>query len=186
MDNINININTTTYEELRAEWTSGLTRVMAKQNLGDTCYNCGSDEGIELHHVVPLKLGGTNTLSNIVVLCHRCHCAAHQGRHIRDYCNKEVSGRPRKSTDDEIEQAFSDYLSCKIGTAECKKRLKLSPKSKIGDTSYYKEFLKARKIDKFRNNIDIILNKRGNIKNGDKAGYIIYNNGDVINIYYGE
>lgn len=185
MDNINININTTTYEELRAEWTSGLTRVMAKQTLGDTCYNCGSDEGIELHHVVPLKLGGTNKLSNIVVLCHRCHCAAHNGRHIKDYQNKKVSGRPHKVSDDVLTSALKDYLNCKIGTKECKARIKMADSCKITDMRFFKRLVKELGIAEYKNNIDIIRKRRGYINKGDEAGYIIYNNGDVINIYYG-
>lgn len=47
-----------------------------------TCQNCGvqdEDERVEfeVHHVVPKSLGGSDRPSNLVVLCHECHQAAH-------------------------------------------------------------------------------------------------------------
>ena len=41
------------------------------------CANCGSDEGLELHHIVPVALGGHTVLSNLVVLCTKCHFKTH-------------------------------------------------------------------------------------------------------------
>lgn len=191
MDNINNNTtntktNTSEYESLRKEWDNGLGRTIAKMNLGNVCYNCGCTEAVELHHVVPLKFGGTNNLSNIVALCHRCHMAAHYGRHMRDYCNKQVSGRPHKVPDEEYKKAIEDYINIKIGGSECKSRMGVCKKTHIADTRHYKETMKKLGIEKIRNNIDLIRKRRGYINKGDEAGYVIYNNGDVINIYYGE
>ena len=43
---------------------------------GIQCYIC--DKTAELrHHVVPLVKGGRNKISNIVPLCHKCHCSVH-------------------------------------------------------------------------------------------------------------
>lgn len=173
------------YKKLRDEWASGgLVRSMAERTLGRVCYNCGSDECIELHHVVPLKLGGTNNLSNIVVLCHRCHCAAHNGRHIKDYQNKEVTGRPHNVETEELDKALNEYVIGQIGSAECKARMGLSQKTKIGDMSYYKRFKKDHGIKKVKNNIDIILNKRGEVEKGENVGYIEYEDGrKEVNVY---
>ena len=180
------NIDSAEYQRLRDEWAgTSAARIMAERNLGKVCFNCGSDKGIELHHVVPLKLGGTNNLSNIVVLCHRCHCAAHHGRHIRNYCNKEVSGRPHKVSNEQFEEAVKDYIDFKIGGSECKKRMGLSKSTHIADTSCYKKLKKEKGIARLKNNIDLIINKRGKITAGDTAGYIIYANGKTVNIYYG-
>lgn len=42
------------------------------------CYNCGSTtDALELHHIVPLSLGGTNNPTNIVPLCEKCHGLIH-------------------------------------------------------------------------------------------------------------
>lgn len=168
------------YERLRTEWASGgLLRTMAERTLGTVCYNCGSTESIEMHHVVPLKLGGTNNLSNIVVLCHRCHCAAHHGRHIRDYVNKDVQGRPHKVSDEILESSIADYIQGHIGARECKELMGLSQKTHIADMSYYKRYLKDRGIKSVKNNIDIIMNKRGHIRPGDIVGAVEYKDGRI-------
>lgn len=47
------------------------------------CQNCGRRGGeagnikVNAHHVVPLKKGGTNQLSNLHTLCEGCHDAIH-------------------------------------------------------------------------------------------------------------
>ena len=172
------------YEKLREEWDKGRERFSAYREY-DHCFNCGSTESVEIHHIVALKCGGTNNPSNIVALCHRCHCAAHHSRHIRDYCNKKITGRPHKVSKDVLNTALDDYLKCRIGAKECKERMKLSPKCKIRDMSFFKRLLKERGIKDYKNNIDIILNKRGLVRNGDKTGYIIYANGFREELYYG-
>lgn len=168
------------YERLRKEWSSGgIVRTMAERTLGNVCYNCGSTECTELHHVVPLKLGGTNNISNIVVLCSRCHKAAHYGRHIRDYQNKKITGRPHKTDVQTLEKAISLYISGRIGTKECKSMMNMAESTKIGDMSYYKKYLKKRGIKKVKNNIDIITKKRGFLLDGDIVGMIEYENGEI-------
>lgn len=44
------------------------------------CVVCGCSSYIilELHHIIPLKCGGTNTADNFVILCPNCHAAAHK------------------------------------------------------------------------------------------------------------
>ena len=42
----------------------------------NVCINCGST-GAELHHVVPLSLGGNDIDSNKVLLCSKCHTLVH-------------------------------------------------------------------------------------------------------------
>lgn len=45
--------------------------------LPDGCANCRSGEYLEIHHIVPIALGGTNLLGNLVKLCAECHGKAH-------------------------------------------------------------------------------------------------------------
>lgn len=172
------------YKELREEWPHSLARIMAEKTLGKVCFNCGSSECIELHHIVPLEFGGTNNISNIAVLCHRCHTAIHNGKSAKFYRNVKLGGRPHNVSTEELDEAFNEFVSGQIGTKECKKRIGLSTKSKIGDMKYYKDFLKNKGIKTFRNNIDIIRKKRGDVSDGDKVGTIIYINGNVENIYF--
>lgn len=48
-----------------------------KDTVGRICVNCGATEEIEYHHIVPLSLGGSDTLSNICPLCAKCHGKVH-------------------------------------------------------------------------------------------------------------
>ena len=45
------------------------------------CGECGKEifdiREIEIHHKKPLKDGGTNTINNLISLCHKCHKAEH-------------------------------------------------------------------------------------------------------------
>ena len=41
------------------------------------CCNCGSISGVELHHIVPLALGGNDIETNKVPLCTKCHELVH-------------------------------------------------------------------------------------------------------------
>lgn len=42
---------------------------------GSSCVKCGSQDSLELDHVIPIVLKGKNDLSNIQVLCYKCHKA---------------------------------------------------------------------------------------------------------------
>lgn len=42
------------------------------------CFFCGTWERIELHHIVPLKSGGTNDPDNIISVCYNCHKKLHR------------------------------------------------------------------------------------------------------------
>ena len=59
----------------RTWFNSNQSRLRAL--LPERCANCGDVEDLQIHHVVPLALGGSNFLSNMVVLCVRCHGKAH-------------------------------------------------------------------------------------------------------------
>ena len=50
---------------------------------GTICCNCCSYEGnnIIFHHIVPLSLGGTNNITNIVPICEKCHNLIHHQYH---------------------------------------------------------------------------------------------------------
>jgi len=34
--------------------------------------------GLEIHHIIPVILGGANKLKNLILLCPRCHKARHK------------------------------------------------------------------------------------------------------------
>lgn len=58
------------------------------------CAFCGSTEQLELHHMIPLFLGGTNDTANLVWLCAPCHAVVtnYQREHFKNewYAESEV------------------------------------------------------------------------------------------------
>lgn len=37
------------------------------------CYVCENDKDLEVHHVLPRRLGGSHEMDNLITLCVRCH-----------------------------------------------------------------------------------------------------------------
>ena len=46
-------------------------RVFARD--GRICRYCGSDENLQVDHIIPRKAGGTHDLENLQVLCRNCN-----------------------------------------------------------------------------------------------------------------
>ena len=66
---------------------------------GDSCSICGNDGNLQLHHATPLSKGGSNKISNLVLLCNFCHSNEHGGRDFsREYHNDETAFAKRVST----------------------------------------------------------------------------------------
>lgn len=44
------------------------------------CQHCGGNvKRPEIHHVVPVRLGGSNERENLLALCHSCHTVLDRG-----------------------------------------------------------------------------------------------------------
>ena len=41
------------------------------------CGCCSSKENLELHHIIPIHLGGNDEYYNLIYLCHDCHMKMH-------------------------------------------------------------------------------------------------------------
>ncbi len=61
--------------KIRDGWTWGEIRNRVHERDGASV-RCGSDRRLQVHHRVPLAAGGSNELSNLELLCHRCHTNA--------------------------------------------------------------------------------------------------------------
>ena len=152
------------YEELRQEFTKDSFREMLKDKLGDKCANCGSEDLVEYHHVVPLVHGGTNNLGNIVPLCHECHLKAHNKHNHGDAYKKAKEegrvGRTKKTTYEKALPILERYFNNEIGLRQAKKELGLAPKNK---SSWYKLANRYRLENNispyYRNTIDILNSK---------------------------
>jgi len=60
---------------------------------GGRCLCCGSTENITVDHVIPLSLGGSNSIANIQPLCEGCNLD--KGQDVADYrqaCIREGVG----------------------------------------------------------------------------------------------
>lgn len=52
--------------------SKSLRRLILERD-GYACVQCGDTENLEIHHTVPLFLGGTNEPENLTTLCQPCH-----------------------------------------------------------------------------------------------------------------
>jgi hypothetical protein len=57
-----------------------ITNVAVREQYENRCANCGAEDHeaiLDVHHIVPRGRGGSNLMSNQIVLCRRCHDATH-------------------------------------------------------------------------------------------------------------
>jgi 5-methylcytosine-specific restriction endonuclease McrA len=57
----------------KAKIRSEQLKIIADIDIIKQCGRCGTKENLELHHLFPIALGGTNDKRNFVYLCHDCH-----------------------------------------------------------------------------------------------------------------
>ena len=168
------------YDELKYEFKSPSFRQKMKEQLGNVCVNCHCEkEGglINYHHIVPLALGGTNNMSNIVPLCKECHYHAHSSRDINKlYHSKNIGGRPRIVPPDNYKEVLNDYMCGKISQKRCKILLRIRGKNKLTDMIYYKDYLDELGVHTCRNHLDHI-SERDNMPPNRVISYIVYQDG---------
>lgn len=44
------------------------------------CRKCGTARNVEAHHIVYRSQGGSNDLTNLILLCNRCHAVVHSDK----------------------------------------------------------------------------------------------------------
>lgn len=59
------------------------------------CAKCGSDKNLQIDHIVPITLGGTNEVYNLQILCKRCNVSKggnkkNCGRKLMDASERKV------------------------------------------------------------------------------------------------
>ncbi len=84
---------------LSAKLTNKIRKAVYKRD-DFMCALCGSNRGIQIHHVVPRGRGGSNSLHNLITLCNVCHANAHGNM-------MELSPHTRE----EVEQHMVEYLA---------------------------------------------------------------------------
>lgn len=147
------------------------------------CGNCGSTKCLEMHHVVPLLLGGKNEIGNMILLCHRCHKVAHNGGKISDYMDHSNAGPKNHLCDEEANKALGMYFSGQIGTNKLKEMFRWSKSYKITDSPQFKKYIQDNHVASYRNNVDII-EKKTELHSGRVVGYVVYADGRRVNMIY--
>ena len=142
-----------TKKELREEFNRPSFKQALKRYHGERCVNCGSDDRIEFHHIVPIKYGGTNCITNVVPLCYICHKKAHGSLKVHNPEGK--GGRPKKELRD-FDNCFKAYRECMIGTSKLKKRLGISKSTHISENRTVKAYLASMGIANMTNNVDMM------------------------------
>lgn len=62
------------------DWSERQER--ARTARGKSCSSCGSSGPLDIHHLRPIREGGTHRVDNLALLCRECHEDAHGGRHL--------------------------------------------------------------------------------------------------------
>ena len=45
----------------------------SRKHMDNQCKLCGSDDVLEVHHIIPVAIGGHTTNTNLITLCNDCH-----------------------------------------------------------------------------------------------------------------
>ena len=174
-------------KDKRTESNNPMLKQQVLDRFGHRCANCGAEDGLEIHHIVPLLLGGTNNITNLVPLCFACHKSAHSGRHISKYLKEDKGvrgGRKRLVEQEVFDEAFDKYISGQIGKLKLcllvgKKNSNIGP----GKWASYQEAMKKRGIVKIKNAI-AVLATLSELNEGAYVGYVEYEDGHVEEIFY--
>jgi len=160
-----------TREELQVLHQQGRENIPELDDwYGHKCANCGTTEDVHYHHIVPLSIGGTNAVTNMVPLCQQCHYLVHHGVRLDlTVLKKMVGGRPRCLPTDEMKKAWVDYIYCRIPRCELERVLGHTRRSQA---KWMSDILESEKIDQFHNNIGCRLAKGGEIRPGQRTGWI--------------
>jgi len=65
-------------------------RVEIKKKYKGKCAICGSKQELQIHHKIHVKNGGTNEISNLILLCELCHSEQHRGEPIYNLMIKRI------------------------------------------------------------------------------------------------
>lgn len=131
------------------------TRRKLEQAWNYQCAICGQNDFLEAHHIIPKEKGGSDEYDNLILLCACCHASIHQRTY--NYNNY----RQRTSISYEAAKPIlAAYFANQIGASETKKKLNLSQKTHLSESSVYKRYKRENGIVDFYNNVDLKNSKR--------------------------
>jgi hypothetical protein len=62
------------------DWNQRVEKVKERDRV---CTSCGSHRFLQVHHITRLSKGGSNKISNLIMLCENCHKKEHGGRDFK-------------------------------------------------------------------------------------------------------
>lgn len=62
------------------DWHQRVEKIKVRDQC---CTSCGSHKFLQVHHIIRLSNGGSNRLSNLTLLCEKCHKKEHGGRDFK-------------------------------------------------------------------------------------------------------
>lgn len=128
-------------------YKDGIAEEVYKRFDGKCC-NCKSTENLVIHHAVPISRGGSDEITNLVLICDRCHRAFHYGQNVVKYrTGLHMGGRPRGLRDDNV---FWDFIHAEITGAEAVEKLGYAKSYKISNNPNFQDFLKENGIVKLK------------------------------------
>ena len=70
---------------MKEKYSTKLWGRLVKERDGERCQHegCGATEMLEAHHIIPVSLGGGNTLNNGITLCREHHMRDNTREHNR-------------------------------------------------------------------------------------------------------
>lgn len=109
------------------DWNGRVSQVKRRDV---RCNSCGGSQQLQVHHVTPLSKGGNNRLSNLTLLCERCHRKEH-GDKLFTYKNESteilaISKRVQAIQEAIIQGRDVEFLYKKPADSTYKKR-KIKP-----------------------------------------------------------
>lgn len=149
-------------KEFKKEFMSPKFRNMLKREKGTVCDQCGDNDCVQYHHIVPLESGrGNNSLNNIRCLCIDCHNASHMKNTDSDKYKKARDegrlGRKSAKSYEEWLPWLELYFNNEIGTKEFKEKVGLAEGNKLASHKFIKRYRNENNISGyFRNTVDIL------------------------------
>ncbi|MEB0170071.1 HNH endonuclease signature motif containing protein, partial [Pseudomonas sp. CCC4.4] len=102
---------------------------------GSCCGNCGLTTGLEIRHVVPLSVGGTNSLGNLVTLCFDCHEKSYRKSQPYNFKSAQAEGIAKakergaykgRSVDKDLHRRVRELLGSSLGIRATARHAKCS------------------------------------------------------------
>ena len=169
---------------IRKQWSPARKKAFFAKHL-NMCDGCHTGGKLEIHHIVPLALGGLDDETNCSAVCHQCHDNLHK------YLNNKTlgitsSGRKPKYPD-EWELIALDYIFGYISRKECSDLLGIHDASDIKRRQCFRNVMKGAGVEDFSNKIDFVSGwgeSKRQLSPGERCGWVRFANGEKRWIFY--